>query len=459
VSHLEATWWQPPSPKQPSGARAVAVADSGSSLAFWALVAFTAILLLSPQAWLPALKIIRIAFLAAGLAMAAHVAERTIHRQSITPLSPEIGIVLALVAWAVLTLPLSMWPGGSVRVLTDHYLKAIAFFWLLGTIVTSTHRLRAMAWTLVLCSVPLAATGVANYLSGATLSTGVRGFYRIEGYVGVGGSGLTGNPNDLALMLNLIVPLAGVLAFVSRGMRRLVAIAALLLAVLAIVLTFSRAGFVTLAASFVMFLLVLARRKAPGAAAALLALAICIPPLLPAGYVDRLSTITNIEADRTGSAQGRWRDIQEAAEVVAKNPVVGAGIGNDILAMNAQRGDDWTQVHNVYLQYGVDLGIPGLLLFAWLHLLCYRTARAVEKRSAKQGTNRDLTLLAAGIQVSLVAFLVAAMFHPIAYQFYFFSIAGLAVALRNIWHSEAGVGTGSVTGRATASTPAVGSAS
>lgn len=436
MSHLEATWWRPPTYKQPS---AVVAAASGSSVAFWSLVAFTAILLLSPQAWVPALKVVRIAFLAAGFAMAAHVADRTIHRQSITPLSPEIGIVLALVAWSVLTLPLSMWPGGSVRVLTDHYLKAIAFFWLLGTIVTSTDRLRAMAWTLVLCSVPLAATGVANYLSGATLSTGVRGFYRIEGYVGSGGSGLTGNPNDLALMLNLIVPLAGVLAFVSRGTRRLVAIAALLLAVLAIVLTFSRAGFMTLAASFVMFLLVLARRKAAGAAAALLALVVCIPPLLPAGYVDRLSTITNIESDRTGSAQGRWRDIQEAAEVVAKNPVVGAGIGNDILAMNVQRGDDWTQVHNVYLQYGVDLGIPGLVLFAWLHLLCYRTARAVEKRSAKQGTNRDLTLLAAGIQVSLVAFLVAAMFHPIAYQFYFFSIGGLAVALRNIWHAESGL--------------------
>ena len=434
MSQLEATWWRPPTYKQPSAA--LVYAASGTSVAFWALIAFTAILLLSPQAWVPALKLVRIAFLAAGLAMVAHVVDRTIHRQSITPLSPEIGIVLTLVGWAILTLPLSMWPGGSVRVLTDHYLKAIAFFWLLGTIITTTDRLRAMSWTLVLCSIPLAATGVTNYLSGATLSTGVRGFYRIEGYVGVGGSGLVGNPNDLALMLNLIVPIAGVLVFVSRGGRRLVALGALLLAVLAIVLTFSRAGFVTLAASFAMFLLVLARRKAAGAAAALLALAICIPPLLPAGYVDRLSTITNIEADRTGSAQGRWRDLQEAAEVVAKNPIVGAGIGNDILAMNAQRGANWTQVHNVYLQYGVDLGIPGLVLFAWLHLLCYRTARAVEKRSARSGTNRELTLLAAGIQVSLVAFLVAAMFHPIAYQFYFFSIGGLAVALRNIWRAE-----------------------
>ena len=40
------------------------------------------------------LKVLRIAFLAAGLAIAAHVVERTVHRRSITPLSPEIGIAL-----------------------------------------------------------------------------------------------------------------------------------------------------------------------------------------------------------------------------------------------------------------------------------------------------------------------------------------------------------------------------
>ena len=87
--------------------------------------------------------------------------------------------------------------------------------------------------------------------------------------------------------------------------------------------------------------------------------------------------------------------------------------------------------------------MPGLLLFAWLHLLCFRTARAVEKRAApRTRAPATSTLLAAGVQVSLVAFFVAAMFHPIAYQFYFFSIGGLAVALRNIWHAEAGAGAG-----------------
>jgi O-antigen ligase len=206
--------------------------------------------------------------------------------------------------------------------------------------------------------------------------------------------------------------------------------------VAAVILTFSRAGFLTLAASFVMFFAVLVRRKAPGAAVGLLLLALCVPPLLPDGYMARLSTITNIETDRTGSAQGRWRDTKIAAGVVAKNPIIGVGIGQDVLAMNEERADTWRRVHNAYLQYGVDLGIPGMLLFVWLHVLCFRTARAVENRAAGNPAYRDLALLAAGVQVSLVAFAVAAMFHPIAYQFYFFSIAGLAVALRNTWHTE-----------------------
>jgi len=420
-------WWQ-----TRTSSPALALAPQGSSVAFGALVAFTAILLLSPQAWFPILKAFRIAFLAAGLAIAAHVVERTAHRRSITQLSPEIGIALTLVCWSILTLPLSVWPGGSVRILTDYYLKAIAFFWLLGTIVTTTDRLRTMAWTLTLCAIPLAATGIFNYVAGEFLSTGVRGFYRISGYMGV----LTANPNDLALMLNLIIPLTGALVVGGRGVKRLFAIAVMLLCVAAVILTFSRAGFLTLGAMFILLLGMLVTRRRTGIAAALLLLALCAYPLVPDGYMTRISTITNITEDVTGSAQGRWRDAKVAAGLVAKHPVVGAGIGQDILVMNDERGiDTWRRVHNAYLQYGVDLGLPGLLMFVWLHLTCYRTARAVEQRAAAVPSLRDLQPLATGVKMSLVAFGVAAMFHPIAYQFYFFSVAGLAVALRNTYRT------------------------
>jgi len=411
----------------------------GSSIAFYALVGFTVVLLLSPQAWFPVLKLIRIALLAGGIAIAAHVLERTAHRQPITPLAPEIGIALALVTWSTITIPMSLWPGGSVHLLTDQYMKAIIFFWMLATMVTTPARLRSMAWTLALCAIPLAATGVYHYLTGDVMRTAQDGLVRVVGYEG--SSGLTGNPNDLALMLNLIIPLCGALAMSSTGYQRLAAIGIALLGIGGVIITFSRAGFLALAATFVMFLLVLVRRKSGAAAVALLVAALAVPAMLPKSYVDRLGTITNMDEDKTGSAQGRYRDLFLALDIVQRNPVVGVGMGQDMIALNSERAaiggqQTWRSVHNVYLQYAVDLGVPGFLLFAWLHLLCFRSAWAVERRTRKDPALHDVATLAAGVQVSLVSFLVAAMFHPIAYQFYFFSVAGLAVALKNTYRTE-----------------------
>jgi probable O-glycosylation ligase (exosortase A-associated) len=441
-------WWRPGGAQVETGAgsrqgsaRLVSpgnpalAAVEGSNAAFYALVAFTFVLLLSPQAWFPALKLIRIAFLAGGIAMVAHVMERTAHKQPVTPSAPEIGIALALVAWSTITIPMSYWPGGSVHLLTDQYLKAIAFFWLLATIINTPERLRGLAWSLTICAVPLATTGLWHYLSGDVMKTTQDGLVRVVGYQG--SSGLTGNPNDLALMLNLIIPLTGALAMSSRGMTRLLAIGIALLSMGGVIITFSRAGFLALTATFFMFLLVLVRRKSGGAAMGLLVVALSVPFALPHSYVDRLSTITNLEQDKTGSAQGRYKDLGLALEVVSHNPIIGVGLGQDMIALNQVRDQQtWRSVHNVYLQYAVDLGVPGFLLFAWLHLLCFRSAWAVERRARKDPAVADLGALAAGIQVSLVAFLVGAMFHPIAYQFYFFTIAGLAVALKNTYRAQ-----------------------
>jgi probable O-glycosylation ligase (exosortase A-associated) len=415
--------------------RTALIALEGSQTAYYALIGFTFVLLLSPQAWFPVLKLIRIALLGGGIAIAAHVLERTAHKQPITPLAPEIGIALALVIWSTITIPMSYWPGGSVHLLTDQYLKAIIFFWMLATMITTPARLRGMAWTLALCAIPLAGTGIWHYLSGDVMRTSQDGLVRVVGYQG--SSGLTGNPNDLALMLNLIIPLCGALALSSTGFRRMAAMGIAFLSILGVIITFSRAGFLALAATFFMFLVVLVRRKSGAAAMGLLIVALAVPAMLPKTYVERLSTITNMNEDKTGSAQGRYKDLFLALDVVAHNPVIGVGMGQDMIALNQERGQStWRSVHNVYLEYAVDLGIPGFLLFSWLHLLCFRSAWAVEKRTKRDPALRDVATLAAGVQVSLVSFLVAAMFHPIAYQFYFFTIAGLAVALKNTYRHE-----------------------
>ena len=129
---LDATpiWWRPePVTSRPSG--------SQGSVAFAALVTFTAILLLSPQAWFPVLQHFRIAFLAAGVAIVVYLLECSVGRQAVGPLPREFVITLVLVLWAALTAPLSYWPGGSVEQLIDPFLKVVVFFWLVASLVTS----------------------------------------------------------------------------------------------------------------------------------------------------------------------------------------------------------------------------------------------------------------------------------------------------------------------------------
>lgn len=422
-------WWRP----DPPPVRAESVA-AGSRVAFAGLVAFTVILLLSPQTLFPALKVVRIAFLAAGIAGVVHVVEATARRRPIVLPSVESAIALALLTWAILTTPYSVWVGGSLKLLTDQYIKVFVFFWLIGTLVTTREWLRTVAWALALCAIPLAAVAVQHYLSGDFLNTGTSNIKRISGY-----TGLSGNPNDLALTLNLIIPIAGVLLVTARTIgARLAAGSTLLLAVPAVILTFSRAGFLTLGAIVLLSLIWLARRRAAGIALMVLVLAGAAIPFLPAGYMDRLNTITDIEADKTGSAQGRWKDFQVAAAVVADHPVLGVGLGQDILALNEARGRaTWRSVHNAYLEYAVDLGIPGLLLFVWLLVASFRSTQAVARHAARRPEFAELGIYAVGIQIALVAFAVAACFHPIAYQFYFFCVAGLAVALKNACRAEA----------------------
>ena len=79
-----AIWWRPEVEAAP------ALQGAGArSLAFGGLVLFTVVLLLSPQTWFPVLKTVRIALVAAGVAIAAHATDATVRREPITPSGAE----------------------------------------------------------------------------------------------------------------------------------------------------------------------------------------------------------------------------------------------------------------------------------------------------------------------------------------------------------------------------------
>jgi O-antigen ligase len=428
-------WWHPR--QEALGVRATVDQPARESvLPFRALLTFTSILIVAPQAFFPALASLRPALLAAAVALAAHVYDCFSRHRPFLRLDPANSLSIALVAWAVLTLPFSYWPGGSVSVLLDYYLKALIVFWLLGSVLSTWSRLRRMCWLLTLSMIPLGVTAVRHFLAGAFVAEGGHG--RILGY----DAPLTQNPNDLALMLNLGIPLGvGLLLSTDRLRVRLLLIAVIVLDATAVVLTFSRAGFLGLATTVLSYMICLGRRGKWAWSAAVVAMGLTAVLLLPESYRERLSTISEIEADKTRSAQLRWVDMALAVHFVLENPVIGVGMGNNALALNDIRGPAWKEVHNTYLQYGMDLGLPGLLMFLALLISCLRKVRFVQARTRGRGPS-GLYCVAEGIQISLTAFAVSALFHPVGYQFYFFYVAGLAVAARAVCETEAGGGIG-----------------
>ena len=412
--------------EQPPGRREMTDLPPGGEpadgqLAFKALIAFTIVLVLAPQEFFPALGQLRIAFVAGIVALSAHILGRS--KGSRAARAPtELKIVLTILVWAVLCIPASYWPGGVVIAMTDRYLKTVAIFWLLGQVVCSVQRLRALFWTIGAITVPLALTGVKSYLSGAFVQN------RVAGYV----SGMTSNPNDLALTLNLFIPLTAALALTAaRPWQRTLAWGIIGLSVAGVLVTFSRGGFLTLVAEGGLLLLLLMRRRAVKAIAGLLLCAVLALVVLPSGFGTRMATILNMNADDTGSSRDRWRDTVAATQFVVAHPIVGGGLGLGALAMNETRGALWFQVHNTYLNYGVDLGVPGLLLFVALVATSLRSARRIERLSTDT-VAVELPAFASGIRVSLSGFVVAAFFHPVPYHFYFYFIAGLSVALKTI---------------------------
>jgi O-antigen ligase len=393
------------------------------------MLAFTFMLLVSPQAFIPALGYLRVAFLIGAFAVAAHCWTQFAARRPMVNSTLETRLALALLAWAIATIPLSLWPGGSLGILLGLYLKALIVFWLLSETVTTLGRLRTVTWGLSLMVLPLAVTALRNSLFHHTYNEG-----RILGY----GTTMTANPNDLALMLNLVLPLTIALFFLNRRpmARGLLAIL-IVLDASAIVVTFSRGGFITLLATLFLYSRSTFRWRQGRWAVAALVLAVAAVPFLPSGYMDRLSTIFDNNADPTGSAQGRRRDMTAAMAFMLSHPLVGAGIGQDILALNELRGATWHSVHNVYLEYATDLGWPGLGLFLLLLMSCIRTAARVRERCAGLPALRELSDLAEAIRIALVAFAIMAFFSPVAYNFYFYYLAGLAVPLPAIYAAEA----------------------
>ena len=255
------------------------------------------------------------------------------------------------------------------------------------------------------------------------------GVLRYEGYAG--------EANFFAFQLVFTAPLV---LFLTARFSRPRIVRPLLLAALGamfyvLAMSFSRGGFVSMAAAMGMLLIVERRNRAvmiPG----LVVLGIGLIAA-PAIYWERISTL--IEAARYVSADYavliRYETMRVALLLGAHHPLFGVGPDNFIL--QAGRFIPYVKdVHNVFLQAFAELGVPGVAALAALAVWNFRVAGSMMRRRG----DPEAALLGRMLLVHQAAVIVNAMFIPALYDHVFWIALVLPTVASSVYLGGTGAG-------------------
>jgi probable O-glycosylation ligase (exosortase A-associated) len=250
-------------------------------------------------------------------------------------------------------------------------------------------------------------------VKGGIFTISTLGGYRV---LGPEGSFIADN-NSLAIALLMVMPLGFYLyQLVSDRRIKLGLLISLVLMIFAIVASYSRGAFLAVLCVAIYFWLKSRQKLLVGL------LIIPLIPLvflfMPEGWHERMSTITEYEADQ--SAMGRL-NAWEYSYNVANSRVTGAGFESWSLETFSKWAPDPYSVHaahSIYFAVLADHGWIGLLLFLTLFVAGWRTAskliKAIESRDDSD-EHRWISDLLRMIQVSLIAYASGGAFLSLAY--------------------------------------------
>jgi putative inorganic carbon (hco3(-)) transporter len=413
--------------------------------AFVGLMVFTGLLFFRPQNQIPALNPLHLAELSALAALLAMVTGRLGRGLSITRITPELCGVVLMGGLILATAPFSIWPGGAVATFTDVYSKIILIFILIVNTLTSRKRVEQFIWLIVIASGYIAFRAVLDSARGINLVENGR----VQGSVG----GMFKNPNDLALNMVAVLPLAASLVLrATGGLRRAGAALCGVFLIGAVVASQSRSGTIGLVAMTLMMGISLVRRNPSVAFAGVLALFLALP-LVPASYWHRLSSIADGSQDQTGSREARETLFRESFAAFVKHPVTGVGAGQFKNYDPEGREQPWRESHNVLLQVGAELGILGVIVLSFLiaraGLAGIQTGRLLRRarglpRRGRHGTHITPPAVvtpgetewfeghSAAMAAALSGWFFCALFASVAYNWTFYYLLALSTVPREI---------------------------
>ena len=399
----------------------------GHGITFIALFIFSIILYFRPYELIQALSSYKsMAFVVGIITLSIFFPTQLLIEGNLTQRPREINLILLLTLAAFLSMPLATNPGESYDEFTDVLLKAIIIFIVIVNVVRTELRFKMMVWLAFAVTIYLSYYAVHDYTNGIFREgSAFYGDQRIGGAI----RGLFGNSNDLALHIVTMIPLAVGFAFAGKSqLRRLIYLGLSGLFCAAVIVTFSRGGFLGLVA--VVFFLVrkYLRRNKTVSAVILIAVIMGILALAPGAYSSRLSSIFNAAADTTGSRSQRNEILKRSIWVTLRYPLFGVGLGNF-----HYKSVQELVTHNAYTQVSSEMGIPALIVYIMFMVYPLRQLRKIERETEGKPDKRKYYSWSIGIQVAIIGYMVASFFASVAYQWYIYYLVAYAVAARRLY--------------------------
>ena len=350
------------------------------------------------------------------------------------------GFALFFVA-ALLSLMFSSDPADSTRILVL-FLGAFVLCWLVAVNFDEPGALRTMMGLLYVSLLGVSAYGVAQRVLGLVEVN--RFITDMELNAGVPGRvySTLDNPNNLSGFIQLFLPLGGAFAATAkRGWQRRVLALGLLLPVVAMVMTYSRAGWLSVMMAAAVFVYYREKKVVP-ALLVLLALAL---PLLPSSVLTRLGTITDSRDTSRTHRQAIWEGVLNL--LTDKGYwFTGIGLGPEAFkdiypnyAVYIGRSGAY-QSQMLYLELDLEFGLAGFLAFFWM---TFKFAGRVVRAIASGGGSRENRLVLVAVLASLLGLAISSVveylwfYQRLIYAYFLYYGIGLA-ALRIAEGKEAG---------------------
>jgi O-antigen ligase len=390
--------------------------------AFFWLSAFYVVYCTRPEDWIPGLSFLPLAKITSVFALLGLFLSLSKAQRKFRDLPRESNYLLAIIGILLLSAVFSpIWKGGALKYALD-FSKVWIIFVLTFLLVTDLARFRRIIF------IQSASVGVVSLVS-IVLS---RNQSRLQGALGG-----NANPNELALAIVLTLPFVLAFFLTTKKMIFKFCWAGTSLCMgFALLRTASRAGFISLIISGAVclwFFGIKGRRfyiiVASGVAA------IVLVAVAGGTLFDRIAAVSgdvnNKEQARAyGSYEERKQLMDKALQGLAHYPILGLGAHNFEIYSG-----HWKEVHMTYLQIAVEGGIPAFILYMLFYARAFSNLKKLRRR-------RDLdpptTLFVGALHSSMVAFVVGALFAPVAYEFFpYFSVAYTSVLLAIVREQEA----------------------